>query len=117
MMNNKGAIAIAITLLALIAAPLLYTAAGNGLFTKAPAPQLAKAVNAAECVEPADWMRANHMKLLTHERDNIVREGDRSRKYRIEGCAACHAKRAEFCDRCHDYAGAKPECFDCHYLP
>ncbi len=116
-MNTKGSLAIVITLLALLAAPLLYTAVGNGLFTKAPAPQLAKAVNATACVEPADWMRANHMKLLTHQRDIIVRGGDRSRKYHIERCGQCHTKRAEFCDRCHEYAGAKPECFDCHYLP
>lgn len=117
MMNNKGAIAVVIMLLGLLAAPLLYTAAGNGVFTKAPAPRLAKAVNATQCVEPAEWMRANHQMLLTHQRDAIVRDGDRNRKYRIEGCSACHAKRADFCDRCHDYAGVKPECFDCHYLP
>ena len=117
MMNSKGSIAIVIALLALLASPLLYTAVGNGLFAKAPAPQLAKAVNAKECVEPADWMRANHMKLLVHQRDLIVREGEHNHKYHIEGCGTCHTKRAEFCDRCHTYAGAKPECFDCHYLP
>lgn len=110
----KRPAATAAALLALLAAPLFYAGCGNA---KAPAPQLTKPTNATECVEPAATMRANHMNLLRHERDNIVREGDRSRKYRIEGCAQCHTKRAEFCDRCHDYAGVKPECFDCHYLP
>ncbi len=107
----------AIALVALLAAPLVYTSCGNRPFAKAPEPQLVMPTNAKDCVEPAAWMRANHMKLLKHQRDVIVREGDRSRKYRIEGCSQCHTKRAEFCDRCHDYAGVKPECFDCHYLP
>ncbi len=116
-MNSKGSIAIVIMLLALLAAPLVYTAAGNGLFGKPPAPELAKPANATQCVEPAEWMRANHMKLLRHQRDLIVRAGMLNEKYHIENCKSCHTKRAEFCDRCHSYAGVKPECFDCHYLP
>ena len=27
---------------------------------------------------------------------------------------ACHANKAEFCDRCHNYAAVKPYCWDCH---
>jgi hypothetical protein len=31
--------------------------------------------------------------------------------------ADCHAKKSEFCDRCHDYTGVVPYCWDCHIEP
>jgi len=78
------------------------------------------------CVEPAPYMRANHMKLLDAWRDGVVREGRRT--YRAQDgrvfevsltgtCLKCHSNKAQFCDRCHDYAGAKPTCWSCHIIP
>ena len=29
-------------------------------------------------------------------------------------CMDCHDNKAEFCDRCHDYASVRPYCWDCH---
>lgn len=116
-MSGKGPVLMVIALLALIAAPLIYTASANGVFRKAPVPQLTLPTNATKCIEPTDYMRSSHMNLLKHVRDDIVRGGARMPNYHIENCKTCHTKRAEFCDRCHDYVGAKPECFDCHYLP
>jgi hypothetical protein len=78
------------------------------------------------CVEPALYMRANHIKLLAAWRDSAVREGNRSyratdgRVYKISltgTCLECHRNKGQFCDRCHDYAGAKPHCWSCHIIP
>ena len=78
------------------------------------------------CVEPAAFMRANHMKLLADWRDRAVREGQRSYQARngkvytvsLTGtCLKCHSNKAQFCDRCHDYVSAKPNCWDCHIIP
>ncbi|MCX5838683.1 MAG: sulfate reduction electron transfer complex DsrMKJOP subunit DsrJ [Deltaproteobacteria bacterium] len=78
------------------------------------------------CVEPAPYMRANHMRLLNAWRDSVVREGKRTYKaadgkvYKISltgTCLECHSNKGKFCDRCHDYAGAKPACWSCHIIP
>ena len=71
-------------------------------------------------------MRSNHMKLLNTWRDSVVREGNRS--YRATDgkvyhasltgtCLECHSNKGQFCDRCHDYAGSKPACWNCHLIP
>jgi hypothetical protein len=118
-MNGRQAgVALVAAIMLFVATPIIYTAAGNGLFRKPPKPELVLPVGGdGKCVEVTDYMRANHMKLLVHARDRIVRGGELLPKYHIEGCKNCHNKRAEFCDRCHSYAGVKPECFECHYLP
>jgi hypothetical protein len=78
------------------------------------------------CVEATHFMRSNHMKLLTAWRDSVVREGNRS--YRAtdgkvynasltETCLECHSNKGQFCDRCHDYTGSKPACWNCHIIP
>ena len=40
----------------------------------APEPTITKAVKGEQCVEPNDYMRRNHMKLLMHQRDETVDE-------------------------------------------
>jgi hypothetical protein len=78
------------------------------------------------CVEPAPFMRSNHMKLLGAWRDGAVREGIRSytaadgRVFEVSlsgTCLKCHDNKDRFCDRCHDYAGVKPACWSCHVIP
>ena len=32
-------------------------------------------------------------------------------------CLRCHSDKTRFCDRCHDDAGVKPACWDCHVVP
>ena len=104
--------------LLVVASPIIYTAVGNGLFHKPPRPQLVLPTGGdGKCIEPTAFMRTNHMKLLVHARDRIVRGGERLPNMEIESCKNCHKKRAEFCDRCHEYAGVKPVCWTCHYLP
>jgi len=78
------------------------------------------------CVEATPFMRTNHMKLLVAWRDRVVREGNRSYtagdgkifEISLSGtCLKCHSNKKKFCDRCHDYSGAKPACFSCHQIP
>ena len=77
-------------------------------------------------VEPATYMRASHMKLLAAWRDDVVREGNRTYRAadgRIHAisltgtCLECHSNKKQFCDRCHDFSGAKPACWSCHIIP
>jgi hypothetical protein len=110
--------------------PVWYNVAAG---TTAAAPVLARAVspsgfpaNAGQCVAPVEDMRASHMVLLRTWREEVVRTGRRAyttpdgRQYAksLTGtCLACHARKTEFCDRCHDYAGVTPVCMDCHVDP
>ena len=92
----------------------------------APAPELvltAKAKAAKTCVMPTEFMKAEHMQLLDVWRHNVVRGADRmfvspdGKLYNMSlsnTCLDCHSNKAEFCDRCHDYASVRPYCWDCH---
>jgi hypothetical protein len=75
------------------------------------------------CVLPVAEMRASHMQLLDEWRTRVVRDGQRDFKSpsgRVfpmsltKTCLGCHQRKTEFCDRCHDAAGVKPVCWDCH---
>lgn len=78
------------------------------------------------CVEDTSFMRLNHMKMLNTWRDEAVREGRRlytAKDGRIfekslsGTCITCHSDREQFCNRCHNYVGARPTCFSCHVVP
>jgi hypothetical protein len=92
----------------------------------APAPEVVlteKAKAAKQCVMPTEFMKAEHMQLLDMWRLKAVREGTRE-FVNPEGktfnasltntCLDCHSNKAEFCDRCHNYASVRPYCWDCH---
>ena len=78
------------------------------------------------CVAPKEVMRRQHMSMLKHGRDVIVRDGDRAGATALTTCIACHAVRGadgkpvtvaspqHFCRSCHDYAAVKIDCFECH---
>jgi len=87
---------------------------------------LIAAMQNKKCVEDKAFMRANHMKMLNTWRDEAVREGHRLyttkdgrvfEKSLTGTCIQCHSNKEQFCDRCHNYVGAKPSCFDCHVIP
>ncbi len=75
-----------------------------------------------QCVEATEVMRRDHMKLLLHQRDRTVRDGVRTKPHSFSGCVDCHASRKTgsvlgaqgFCQSCHDYAGVRLDCFECH---
>jgi len=108
----------------LFISPFIY----NGLkAAKAPDPQLTeKAKEAKVCIEPASFMRTQHMKMLDLWRNEAIREGDRvytSSSGRIydkslqNTCMECHSNKSKFCDQCHNYMGVAPFCWDCHIEP
>ena len=89
----------------------------------APKPVVEKALKGEQCVEPTDYMRRNHMKVLDGHRDKTVHEGIRTKQYSLKGCINCHASQKtgsvtaskdNFCVSCHSYASVKIDCFDCH---
>ena len=94
--------------------------------TAAGAPTLPVAVGQTHCVRDTAWMRRNHMKLLMQVRDDVVHRGIRIRDETLPGCLNCHGSRLAdgqvaavsspkfFCNSCHNYAGVKTDCFDCH---
>ena len=78
------------------------------------------------CVESTEYMKSNHMQLLNDWRQMVVRDGQTTyvsssgEKYDISltgTCLECHTNKAEFCDKCHNYSGVEPKCWDCHIAP
>ncbi len=89
-------------------------------------PQIPKAVQGEECILPADEMRRSHMDQLRHDRDQTLRLGNRDVEFSLKACIACHVdpteetvagtqiEGPEFCKSCHDFAGVRLDCFECH---
>jgi hypothetical protein len=106
-----------------LSAPAL--AADSG---RVPLPNIPEA-KGEKCVEPEDVMRRNHMDYLKAHRDETMRQGIRTTKYSLKACLECHAAdeakgeevvagkekaQGHFCQNCHQYAGVKIDCFECH---
>ena len=112
-------------LAALALAPAAADTPASG-FGAVAIPQPAKPELAAECVEPGDVMRREHMHLLDHQRERSVIDGERDGKYSLVACMDCHnpvdaagqAPRYDdqqhFCSACHAYASVDIDCFECH---
>ncbi|HJO73863.1 MAG TPA: hypothetical protein QGH84_01430 [Rhodospirillales bacterium] len=79
-----------------------------------------------QCVRETSFMRANHMNLLLHQRDETMQKGIRTKKFSLKECVSCHAVPGKdgqpvsyedpknFCRSCHDYVAVKLDCFECH---
>jgi hypothetical protein len=89
---------------------------------RVPKPAIAPA-KGEQCVEPVEFMRRNHMRVLLHQRDRTMHEGIRTKSYSLKGCVECHAslttgsvaaEQGDFCQSCHSYAAVKIDCFECH---
>jgi hypothetical protein len=107
--------------------PIWYNVAGGRATYR---PEVQKPTGGEkDCVAPVEYMKANHMNLLNTWRDYYVREGARGRMWTAPGgrefrmsltetcLKGCHTNKAEFCDKCHNYVGVNPYCFDCHLIP
>lgn len=97
-----------------------------------------------QCVEPLEYMRANHMQLLNQWRTEAVRNGQtvyinsQGKSFDIslqDTCLKCHTTEAEkaaqtggmsnpatnvspqFCASCHTYSAVTPNCWSCHFEP
>ncbi len=114
-----------IVFLGLVTFPFWYNV-GSAAY-KSPELQLPPKSKATQCVESTDWMKGEHMQLLDHWRDYVVRDADRVYTSRDFGthfemslqktCMECHETKEKFCDRCHDAAAVAPYCWDCHIAP
>ena len=121
MNNRKGVIIGIIVFLAVVTFPFIYNRG-----KAAPAPEVVlteKAKAAKECVRSKDYMQREHMKVLDHWRHAVVRNAQRiyvnpqGKEFNMSlsnTCLDCHSNKAEFCDRCHDYASVRPYCWTCH---
>lgn len=121
-MRDRGLIWTGLAIfLAFLSFPVWHNLSAH-VTAKGPEPVLPK--NAKQCVAPLEYMRTSHMKLLLDWRDSAIRLGDRDytaadgRHYRISLTPTCleqcHGARADFCDRCHNYAAVSPTCWNCH---
>jgi hypothetical protein len=94
-------------------------------YAAAPYPNVPKG-KGDKCVEDTEFMRANHMELLFHQRDETMHRGIRTKKHSLKECINCHAVKGDdnqpvsvanpkhFCRVCHDYASVTIDCFECH---
>lgn len=89
-------------------------------------PELVYPADETACVEKTEYMRNWHMDLLNEWRDEVVREGVRTyvahdqREWDMSlqnTCMTCHLNKDTFCDRCHNYVGVAPKCWECHVEP
>jgi [DsrC]-trisulfide reductase subunit J len=123
-MRDRGAILGGLALfVGLITFPVWFNLAA-GRNPKGPEPKLPAAEK--RCVASTEYMRTSHMDLLTSWREEVVRRSGRTfvasdgTTYNIsltQTCLKCHGNKADFCDRCHTYAGVTPYCWDCHIDP
>ncbi len=125
-MRDRGAIYSGLLVfLGLITFPVWHNLAA-GTTPRGPQPILP--AQEKECIAPRGYMRTSHMRLLVDWRDSVVRHGMHS--YRASSgrtyamgftgtclSAGCHANKADFCDRCHNYAAVSVNCWDCHVDP
>jgi hypothetical protein len=123
-MHNGGKIILGLVIfLILITFPVWYNIASD---KAGYVPELEKAARGDDCVRDSNYMTGYHMDLLNEWRDQVVRENDR---YEIGSdgvqyerslsntCLSCHVNKDQFCDKCHDYMGVEPYCWDCHIVP
>ncbi|PKN67371.1 MAG: cytochrome C [Deltaproteobacteria bacterium HGW-Deltaproteobacteria-15] len=124
-MYDRGKIIIGLIIgLGLFLFPFYYN---KGEAKKAPEAVLTdKAKAAKQCIEPKEFMRTDHMKMLDVWREDVVREANRyyksgdNKSYFMSlqvTCMECHSNKSKFCDQCHNYLGVAPYCWDCHIEP
>jgi hypothetical protein len=125
-MGDKGKILLGLAVFVILITFPFWSrlAAGDALPGRA---ELEYPTNSEACVEDTEYMRASHMDLLNHWRDDLVREGNLEYVSSLSGetyypsltktCMSCHENRDAFCTRCHDYADVQPTCWECHTTP
>jgi hypothetical protein len=123
-MRDRGLIVTGLVVfLVVITFPAWYNVAAG---TPAPGPDPRLPETEKVCVRPAGQMRLAHMQVVNDWRDRVVREhvrfevapdGRRHEMSLTRTCLGCHRDKAEFCDRCHNYAGVTPYCWECHVNP
>jgi hypothetical protein len=126
-MYDSGKVLIGLAVfLAIVSFPLWYHAATGQTNTALDLVLPEDPENSEACIKDTTYMRNSHMELLDLWRDLVVRENVRyfeddqgvEREMSLSHtCLACHSNKDTFCDRCHDYLGVAPYCWDCHVTP
>ena len=123
-MYNAKAVILGILVFAVLFSTPFWANFGGTKDYKRPAIFLPQ--NEKECVEPVEFMRAEHMYLLNEWRDQALRYENRTyvsstgKKWTISlqnTCLKCHSNYEEFCDKCHVSNSVDPYCWTCHILP
>lgn len=123
--EKKRPARIAVLLGALILLPILWHAFGlapttrveaGEPFLELPDAKYTECVKRAGLVESTEDMRFHHWQLLRAVREEVVRSGRRE-DLGLKRCSECHESRQRFCERCHEAASVKPDCWGCHYYP
>ncbi len=125
-MYDKGMVIIGLCIFVVVITFPFWFNLGNA----APAPEPKLTGKAAEdgqqCVESKEYMKTEHMQILNEWRDTVVRDAKRiyvnnnGKKFNMSltnTCLDCHTEKAEFCDKCHNYASVSPYCWECHIDP
>jgi hypothetical protein len=122
MYNKKFIIPGILVFLALFSAPF-WLNLGSESYKR---PDITLPLTEKECVEPREFMAAEHMQLLDTWRDQALRE-DKREYVSTSGkvwtislqntCMSCHSDKAGFCDACHNANSVDPYCWDCHVEP
>jgi hypothetical protein len=115
-LRHRGVIVVALLLMAV---PLLYGVVTFAARENSPLPWLEPAKSGTTCILPREPMRYLHMTYLKTLRDQVVRQGDRSQvtgtyAQGITSCRRCHEHREMFCNKCHEAASVRLDCFNCH---
>ena len=123
-MSDRGVIVAGLALfVALASLPVWYNRSAG---TTPKAPEIKLPTEGKDPFGSREFMRSSHMNLLVNWRDEVVRKQERTvvgsdgktyTKSLTGTCLGCHASKADFCDRCHGYAGITPTCWDCHIDP
>jgi hypothetical protein len=122
---DKGMVIIGLCIFVIVITFPFWFNLGNA--APAPEPKISdKAKAAKECVMPKAYMKMEHMQLLNEWRDTVVRDAKRifvnssGKEFNMSltnTCLDCHTEKAEFCDKCHNYASVSPYCWECHIDP
>jgi hypothetical protein len=85
-------------------------------FLEMPDPRYTECLKREGMIESTEDMRFHHWQLLREVREEVVRSGRRG-DLGLKRCSECHVSRVRFCDRCHEAATVRPDCWGCHYYP
>lgn len=132
---GNGRAVLAVVLVLVILVPVGYSVFARVTSTGAEPPERPHPMY-LECIRPTEHMRFHHWELLKGMREDVVRDGNRGKlvpvktkpegeeqilisevEQSLDGCWHCHTSKERFCDRCHDAAFVRPDCFGCHYDP
>lgn len=126
-MADRGRIMFGLGAFLVVAAyPLWSAVAAEGNGDRPALERAVDRVDSTDCIEDTVFMKAHHHELLNDWRQAVIRDEEREyastsgRTWEMSltgTCLGCHASSEAFCTRCHDYADAKPTCFDCHVVP